>query len=58
MKIKIFKGNLTLGVDCQGIESQVNSFIVGKKIIDIKQSIEKAVNIEGSFLVITVIYEN
>lgn len=58
MKIKIFKGNLTLGVDCQNVESQVNAFIAGKKIIDIKQSLEQGVNVEGSFIVLTVMYEN
>lgn len=58
MKIKIFKGNITKDSDFQSLETKVNSFVNGKKVIDMKQSIDKAESSGTYFLVITVMYED
>jgi hypothetical protein len=61
MKIKIFKSNICETADTNNIESTVNSFINGKNIIDIKQSIATRPKGAGDktqlyFITITVMY--
>lgn len=59
MKIKVFVGRVTAFDDLDSIESKVNSFIQGKKVIDIKQSASPYTGTNGlSILTITVMYEN
>ena len=62
MKIKIFKSHLSENDDTNNVESNVNIFIKGKDIIDIKQSISAKTDAKGEtphyFVIITVIYND
>lgn len=57
-KIKIFKSHITETKDTNFIESSLNSFIKGKDIISINQSVTPSVGTQGElyFIVITVVY--
>jgi hypothetical protein len=61
MQIKIFKSHLFEGGETKNIEAEVNAFIRGKKIIDIKQSVCNRIEKDGTtnmyFTIITVMYE-
>ncbi|MFT4143027.1 MAG: hypothetical protein QM644_01120 [Mobilitalea sp.] len=59
MRIKMFTGRMNLEGDKDYIEDQVNNFINGKKVIDIKQSISSEVNRDEApyhLVVVTVMY--
>ncbi|MDF2843986.1 MAG: hypothetical protein K0R00_2412 [Herbinix sp.] len=59
MRIKMFTGRMNQEGDKDFIEDEVNSFINGKKVIDIKQSISTEVNGDEApyhFVVVTVMY--
>lgn len=57
MQIKIFKSNISELADTNCIETKVNNFIKGKKIIDIKQSIASKADGNLYFITMTVMYE-
>lgn len=59
MRIKMFTGRMNPAGDQDYIEDQVNNFINGKKVIDIKQSISTEVKDDETpyhFVVVTVMY--
>ncbi len=59
MRIKMFTGRMNPAGDKDYIEDQVNNFINGKKVIDIKQSLSTEVTGDEApyhLLVVTVLY--
>lgn len=60
-KVKIFKSHINESRDTASIESTLNAFVKGKKIISVTQSVVAKPGTEGTnaiyFMVVTVVYE-
>lgn len=60
-KVKIFKSHINESRDTTSIESSINAFVKGKKIISVTQSVAAKPGTEGPtaiyFMVVTVVYE-